>query len=113
MPDTAEEPAGLFFFDTIISTECLEHDKYFALSLQAMYDSLKHNGLLLITAAGEWRAEHGTTEHHAWTSPATNDYYCNITNEMFLEILPPNLFTTYYIGQDKRNFDFQFFGIKK
>lgn len=105
--------AGAVLFDTIISTECLEHDKYFALSLQAMYECLNHNGLLLITAAGEYRAEHGTTEHHAWTSPGTNDFYRNVTNEMFIEVLPPQLFTAYFINQNKRNFDFQFFWIKK
>ena len=99
--------------DAIISTEALEHDKHFALTLLAMYSSLKSGGLLLITAAGEGRDEHGTTEFEPLSSPGTNDYYKNVSNEMFIDVLPTNLFSTYFINQDKEYSDFQFYGIKK
>lgn len=98
-------------FDIIISTECLEHDRYFDLTLIAMYKALKPGGLLLITAAGEGRAEHGTTLYDSRSSPATNDYYRNITNEMFISVLPPILFSHYCIKQFQT--DFQFYGLKK
>lgn len=98
--------------DTIVSTECLEHDCHWGKTLGAMYDVLRPGGLMLITAAGEGREEHGTHEHHAWTSPATNDYYKNISNQMFLTALPPKLFREFYINQEQGHKDFQFFGIK-
>jgi SAM-dependent methyltransferase len=98
--------------DVIVSTECLEHDSTWENTLLAMYDALRPGGLLLITAAGEGRPEHGTTDYHAWCSPGTNDYYKNISNRMFASVLTPGMFTEYYLAQDKRNFDINFYGIK-
>lgn len=94
----------------VISTECLEHDQYWEDTMKAMYNNLIPGGLLLITAGGDGREEHGTTEHHPWCSPATNDYYRNISNVMFDTVLPPKLFTTYFLTQN--NGDLQFYGIK-
>lgn len=99
------------YYDTIISTEMLEHDKTWKESLIFMYQAVKPGGLLLITCAGDGREEHGTTKHHAWTSPGTNDYYCNISNEMFSNILKPKMFTIYHLEQN--NTDLQFYGFKK
>lgn len=99
--------------DTIISTEALEHDRHIEATLLEMYKSLRKGGLLVITAGGNGRPEHGTTENHGWCSPATNDYYKNVSNEMFVKVLPPELFDTYYISQDRGNNDFNFYGIKK
>jgi hypothetical protein len=96
---------------TIISTECLEHDQFWMFTLNEMYNHLQPGELLIITAAGEGREEHGTHEHHAWCSPGTNDYYKNITNEMFEGCLPPSKFSTYFVRQHQN--DFQFYGIKK
>jgi SAM-dependent methyltransferase len=90
---------GLVVVDTVISTEMLEHDATWNESLNAMYDILRPGGLLLITA-GEGRPEHGA-------------YYCNISNQMFASVLPASLFTTYYLNQDPRKCDLQFYGIKK
>lgn len=99
--------------DVIISTEALEHDKHIKDTIIEMYQALRSGGLLLITAGGDGRAEHGTTKAHSWCSPATNDYYRNVSNEDFIKILPPNLFDTYFINQNKESKDFQFFGVKK
>lgn len=99
--------------NTIISTEMLEHDEQWAYSLDCMYAKLIPEGLLLITAAGQGRREHGTHEHDPTSSPGTLDYYRNITNEMFSSILPPRYFKEYYMNQDHANNDFQFYGIKK
>lgn len=96
---------------TMISTEALEHDARWAETLQVMYDNLIPGGLMVITCAGEGRAEHGTHDHHAWCSPATNDYYGNVTNEMFSSILKPGMFESYHLRQRKT--DLQFWGIKK
>lgn len=104
---------GLKVIDTIISTEMLEHDSTWKESLNEMYSTLRPGGLLLITCAGDGRPEHGTSQHHPDDSPLTNDYYCNISNNMFASVLPPALFKTYFLNQDPRNCDLQFFGIKK
>lgn len=95
---------------TIISTEALEHDDSFELTLQAMYDALQSKGLLIITCAGDGRPEHGTTEHAPTMSPGTNHYYKNISNEMFSKILKPDMFSVYHLEQV--NMDLQFYGIK-
>lgn len=103
------EPGSLF--DTIISTEALEHDKHLSITLVSMYDKLIHGGLLLITCAGKGRPEHGTTAHHPESSPGTNDYYQNVSNEMFSFILSADLFKVYHLAQVDG--DLQFYGIKK
>ena len=101
------------FINTIISTEMLEHDATWDKSLQAMYDVLDPGGLLLITAAGDGRPEHGTSDYTPGDSPLTNNYYHNISNEMFASVLPGSLFSTYYLNQCPKNCDLQFYGIKK
>jgi hypothetical protein len=98
--------------DVVVTCECLEHDKHYKLTLISMYHSLKEGGLLIITAAGEGRPEHGTSNYHPNASPATNDYYQNITNRMFQEVLNPSMFHTYYLSQRPDTQDIQFYGIK-
>lgn len=77
-------------FNTIISTEMLEHDKHWLKSIKAMYNLLAQGGLLLITAAGKNRAEHGTTRTTPEASPHTTDYYKNITIPMLQQALKPH-----------------------
>lgn len=104
---------GMKKADIVISTEMLEHDKTWDESLKAMYNAVKPGGLLIITAAGTGRREHGTTATSPADSPATNDYYCNITHKMFGAVLGPELFDEYFIKHDWRQSDFNFYGIKK
>lgn len=100
--------------DIVISTEMLEHDEYWRWSLVAMYDVLRPGGLLLITAGGDGRPEHGTYRDHPDCSPLTNHYYMNISNDMFESVLDRTLlFKETIMRQDSRNNDFQFAGIKK
>jgi hypothetical protein len=96
--------------DTIISTEALEHDIHYKETLEWMYKALRPGGLLLITCAGDGRKEHGTHDHFPGDSPMTNDYYCNVSNQMFSEILKPDMFSVYHLEQ--KNTDLQFYGIK-
>jgi SAM-dependent methyltransferase len=71
--------------DTIVSGEMLEHDRHWVSSLNRMFQLLKPGGLMVISAAGPARAEHGTrrsgnNEQNMWgTDP---DYYRNISFEM-------------------------------
>jgi len=98
-------------FNTIICTEVLEHDKYCEKTLLAMYHKLKPGGLMIITAGGDGRPEHGTEANSPEASPATTDYYENVTNAFFSSILPAHAFYVYHIAQVQG--DFQFYGIKK
>lgn len=100
-------------FDTIISTEMLEHCFNWEDALLRMYELLKSGGLFLLTCAGEGRGEHGTTEHDAWASPFTNDHYFNFSNQDFASIIEPKMFQTYHLHQDILAHDLQFYGIKK
>lgn len=96
--------------DIVICTEMLEHDQYWRESLRAMYDILRPGGLLLITAGGDGREEHGTNLRHPSASPETLGYYKNISNEMFEGVLGRELFGEYIIRQSKG--DMQFGGVK-
>ena len=102
------EPAELF--DTIISTEMLEHDSHWKKSLKQMVDLLKPGGLLVITAAGTGRPEHGTTASSPGSSPATNNYYCNVTAKMLASALQLENFSQWDISYI--NNDIRFYGIK-
>jgi SAM-dependent methyltransferase len=99
-------------YDVIICTEMLEHDSTWEVDLRMMYWALRPGGLLLITAAGVGRQEHGTHKHSPSDSPGTNDYYRNVSNEMFSSVLPAKFFSEYHMKQDLRCCDFQFYGIK-
>lgn len=66
-------------FDTIISTECFEHDKNYKLTLAHICTLLKPGGLFTFTCATTGRPEHGTTRTTIGCSPYTNDYYKNLT----------------------------------
>ena len=88
----------------------LEHDEYFGESLNAMFNLTKSGGLILITAAGKGREEHGTHNHHPKDSPLTRDYYCNIDVQMLLLGLDLTKFSWYTISYYKT--DIRFAGIK-
>ena len=75
------------YYDIVISTEMLEHDMFAEKSLKAMIDCLRPGGLLLITAAYGERKEHGTYLHNPQDSPATLDFYKNVTEEMFTNLI--------------------------
>jgi SAM-dependent methyltransferase len=99
-----------FQFDCVISTEMLEHDEFFADSLKAMYNLTTPGGLLLITAAGNGREEHGTHKIKPEDSPLTRDYYRNVSVKMLLHGLDLKNFSRYTISYF--NTDIRFAGIK-
>ena len=108
-------------FDTIISTECFEHDPEYKESFSKIYDMLKPDGLFCFTCASTNRPEHGTRRTSPSDSYGTianledmSDYYKNLTEIYLNEALPLNnlfsLWDTYYNGNTK---DLYFVGIKK
>jgi SAM-dependent methyltransferase len=108
-------------FDTIISTECFEHDPEYKDSFIKIYNILKPDGLFCFTCASTDRPEHGTRRSTPNDSYGTigkledmSDYYKNLTEIDLNEVLPlNNLFSvwdTYYNNNSK---DLYFVGIKK
>jgi hypothetical protein len=73
-------------FDVVISTECFEHDKHYAETLNNAYNLLKVGGLLLFSCAAPGRPEHGTTRTSKGDSPFTNDYYKNLSEMDIREV---------------------------
>ena len=65
-------------YNVIVCTEVLEHDSNMINTVRAMCAMLDRYGLLIITAAGPTRKEHGTHEHNPQDSPATLDFYENV-----------------------------------
>jgi SAM-dependent methyltransferase len=108
-------------FDTIISTECFEHDPEYKESFIKIYNMLKPDGLFLFTCASTDRPEHGTKRTSPGDSYGTigklsdmSDYYKNITVTELNEVLELNklfsVWDTYYNSETK---DLYFLGIKK
>ena len=108
-------------FDTIISTECFEHDPEYAESFVKIYNMLKPGGLFCFTCASTDRPEHGTRRTTPGDSYGTignlddmSDYYKNLTAQDVNDVMPfDQLFSawdTYYNDASK---DLYFIGIKK
>jgi SAM-dependent methyltransferase len=108
-------------FDTIISTECFEHDPEYKESFIKIYSMLKPGGLFLFTCASTGREEHGTRRSSPDASYGTigkledmADYYKNLTEKDLDKVLHLNnsfsVWDTYYNTKSK---DLYFVGIKK
>ena len=108
-------------FDTIISTECFEHDPEYKESFIKIYNMLKPDGLFCFTCASTDRAEHGTRSIFPQDSYGTignlsdmADYYKNLTEIDLNDVLSLNdifsVWDTYYNNESK---DLYFVGIKK
>jgi SAM-dependent methyltransferase len=108
-------------FDTIISTECFEHDPEYKESFIKIYNMLKPDGLFCFTCASTDRVEHGTRRTSPQDSygtignlPDMSDYYKNLTEIDLNNVLSLNdlfsVWNTYYNNESK---DLYFVGIKK
>ena len=105
------------YYDTIITTEALEHDMYYENTIKNAMRMLKPGGLFLFTCATTGRPEHGTRRTTPQDAPLLDgewgDYYKNLTEEDVIKIegfttmFPDGIFE---IGND--NFDLYFSGIK-
>tara|TARA_R110000765_G_scaffold24535_2_gene61344 strand:- start:7954 stop:8493 length:540 start_codon:yes stop_codon:yes gene_type:complete len=106
-------------FDTVISTECFEHDKHYVKSLQNMVRMLRPGGLLLFTCATTGRPEHGTSRSKPWQVLSTRmenseDYYKNLTEQDIREVIDVDkVFIEHEFSAELNHCDLFFWGIKK
>lgn len=101
-------------FETTISTECFEHDKHWMETFLNMHHLTRVDGLVVFTCASEGRHEHGTTRTTPQDSPATTDYYKNLTADDFNEVFRlDEMFSSYAFEYNVETCDLYFWGIKK
>lgn len=108
-------------FDTVISTECFEHDMHWDKTINNIVQNLlKPNGLFLFTCATTNRPEHGTRRTTPGDSPFTSvdsvwsDYYMNLTEHDIRSCIDlDKWFTAYHFYTDEESHDLYFWGIKK
>jgi SAM-dependent methyltransferase len=107
------------YFDTIISTECLEHDREYPKTLNAAVRMLKSGGLYIFTCATTGRPEHGTSKSKPYQSFSTRlenleDYYKNLTEKDVREVLDIGTnFSSYEFSVNTDHHDLYFWGIKR
>jgi len=118
---TKDLPFNDQYFDTIISTECFEHDPTYKESFKKIYDMLKDNGLFVFTCAGFGRPEHGTRKTAPKSSYGTiaklvdmQDYYKNLSIKDVNDVLDlDNSFISWNSYYNVKSKDLYFVGIKK
>jgi SAM-dependent methyltransferase len=102
----------------VVSCEMLEHDRFWQLSLQNMYDVLEDGGLMIISCATHGRPEHGTARTSPRDSPFTvkedewANYYRNLGQEDFEVVFKEGMFSEYEYSRNTRRHDIYFWGIK-
>ena len=107
------------YFDMIISTECLEHDREYSKTLNAAVRMLKSGGLYLFTCATTGRPEHGTSKSKPYQAFSTRidgleDYYKNLTEGDIREVLDVGkYFSEYEFSVNNTHHDLYFWGIKR
>jgi SAM-dependent methyltransferase len=109
------------FFDTVVSSECFEHDPEYKESLLKIYELLKPDGLFFFTCASTGRAEHGTkrtTPHDSYGTIGNltdmSDYYKNLSEFDLNDVLNLNtLFSGWNTYYNSQSHDLYFVGIKK
>jgi SAM-dependent methyltransferase len=107
-------------YDIVISSECFEHDMYYAETIKNAIRLTKPNGMFLFTCASEGREEHGTRRTSPNSSPHTSnadgweDYYKNLVEDDIRKVVNiEEIFTNYYFEYKNPPCDLYFWGIKK
>jgi SAM-dependent methyltransferase len=120
MYKTAELPFYEPTFDTIISSECFQHDLEYKESLQKIVQILRPGGLFVFTCASGGRPEHGTRRHNPEMSfttklgPKWASYYKTLSFEDLNQVLDLNsVFSQYAAYYDPKSKDLYFMGLKK
>jgi len=106
-------------FDTIVSTECFEHDMHYEASLRNILRMLRPGGLFAFTCATTGRPEHGTLRTSVEDSFTTQlggawvDYYKNLTETDVAAALGGlQAFAAHAAYVNHHSYDLYFIGIK-
>lgn len=107
--------------DTIVSTECFEHDPEYADSWRKIYDLLKPGGVFCFTCASTGRKEHGTRKSSPGDSFGTigkladmQDYYKNLDVNDLHEVFPlDDAFSAWDAYYQSNTCDLYFVGVKR
>lgn len=99
-------------FDTIISTECFEHDEFWKESLRRIMSLLVPGGLFVFTCATTGRPEHGTLRTSPGDAPHVGTYYQNLTEADIRSVIDVDKLLCYEFATNERTKDLYFFGIK-
>jgi len=103
-------------FDVAMSSECFEHNPNFAETIVNMSRMTKDDGLLIFSAAGIGRREHGTPRSdQQFSAPLlTNDrhYYRNLNSRRIRLVVNDDNFPKYFIFRNWRIRDIYFVAIK-
>jgi hypothetical protein len=118
---TKDLPFADATFDTIISTECFEHDPEYADSFRTIYRLLKPNGLFCFSCASTGRREHGTrrtSPHDSYGTVAQledmSDYYKNLTiRDVAAVVHLETVFSSWRSFYNSHSCDLYFYGFKK
>lgn len=107
------------YYDTIISTECFEHDMHYKKTVKNIIRMLKPGGLFLFTCATTDRPEHGTRRTDEGSAPLLmskeewGDYYKNLTEDDIKQIDGFNtVFPDGHFSVNNETHDLYFYGIK-
>ena len=108
-------------FDTIVSTECFEHDPEWKESFQSIVRMLKPGGLFCFTCASTGRGEHGTRRTTPQDSYGTignvdgwTDYYKNITiDDVRSAIELDSIFVVWDAYYNLVTKDLYFYGVRR
>jgi SAM-dependent methyltransferase len=106
-------------FDTVISCECFEHNKFWKETFQNMHRMCKASGLVVMTCASSGRPEHGTSRTTKFESATSRydgweDYYMNLTEEDFMKNFNiVDMFSHFKFIFNSSARDLYFYGIKK
>lgn len=104
------------FFDTIISTECFEHDQHWRATLANIVRMLAPGGLFVFTCATTGRPEHGTLRSKPWDAPGLPwpTYYRNLEEVHIRSAIEVDaIFASYEFEIGHETHDLYFWGIKR
>jgi SAM-dependent methyltransferase len=111
---TKDLPFDSNTFDTIVSTECFEHDPEYQQSFIKIYDMLKPNGLFFFTCGSTGKTSPQKSDVTTGNLPDMINYYKTLTETDLNDVLKLNtlfsVWDTYYNSESK---DLYFIGIKK
>lgn len=105
----AKDMTGLF--NTVISTECLEHDANWKETVINALKMTHEYGIILITCASTGRLEHGTKKTTPQASPFTTDYYRNIEWKDIKPLVKHLYYFKYWYNKEAH--DLYFVGFKQ